>query len=43
MDRRNEQVELFRAYTVEELRQEEQNVVGGKSYYRGENSSSYAE
>jgi hypothetical protein len=43
MDRKTEQVELFRAYTAEELRLEEQNVVGGKSsYFRGEDSSSYS-
>ncbi len=46
MDRKqSESVELFRAYTVEELREQQQKalVVGGKfsSPYRGDDSSSY--
>lgn len=43
MDRRNETLELFRAYTVEELHSAEQSPVasGMVGYGRGENSSSY--
>lgn len=48
MDRKTtETVELFRAYTVEEIREQEKKamVLGGKfsTPFRGENSSSYAD
>lgn len=46
MDRHQEQVELFRAFTVEELRERERvaTTLGGKfsTPYRGEDSSSYS-
>ncbi len=46
MDRHQEQVELFRAFTVEELRERERHatVLGLKfsTPFRGEDSSSYS-
>ena len=47
MDRKpSESVELFHAFTVEEIREREQEalVLGGKfsNPYRGDNSSSYS-